>query len=161
MKQLKCIRIATLLLFVFCFAQCHKYVPPPPDNPYGLPNATQDDYYLFACRINGVNCIAKADSYHQMAAINKSNDTLSIGGVFDINYVYMLMFSIYGNLATNYNYDLSDTAHVYAAFSGLGCKNINYNDAIRIQTGNIMFTKIDTANRHISCWYIFLHNTCW
>ena len=70
MKNIKL--LPTLFLFVtcFCFAECHKEKNPPPDNPYGLPNATEDGHGLFACRINGVNTIAKNDIYHQGGRIN-------------------------------------------------------------------------------------------
>jgi hypothetical protein len=55
MRKIQAIPLVALLVICFCFAQCHKDKSPAPDNPYGLPNATQREAGVFARKINGVN----------------------------------------------------------------------------------------------------------
>lgn len=66
--------IATILLTA---SKCKKDTVKP-DNPYGLPNATQTGAGVFACRINGQSAIAK----NRLGIIGASltNDTLYIHG---------------------------------------------------------------------------------
>ena len=41
---------AIAILSCFCFAECKKNKHrPPPDNPYGLPNATQEGKNILVC----------------------------------------------------------------------------------------------------------------
>jgi hypothetical protein len=61
----KIIAATLVLICIFCFSNCHKNSNPAPDNPYGLPNATQTGAGVFAYRINGVNAIANDDIIHQ------------------------------------------------------------------------------------------------
>ncbi len=80
MKTFKFLLSAFLITTLFTFNQCKKdkITEPAPDNPYGLPNATQTGANIFACRVNGVSWISKTDIYNLGASI--SNDTLNLGG---------------------------------------------------------------------------------
>ncbi len=78
MKTFKFILSAFLIITLFTFNQCKKdkTTDPAPDNPYGLPNATQIGANMFACRVNGVNWISKTDIYHLGGGIK--NDTVGV-----------------------------------------------------------------------------------
>lgn len=80
MKSFKFLLSVFLITTLFTFNQCKKVknTEPAPDNPYGLPNATQTGANIFACRVNGVNWISKTDIYNLGASV--SNDTLNLGG---------------------------------------------------------------------------------
>ncbi|MDR0793593.1 MAG: hypothetical protein LBE82_09825 [Chitinophagaceae bacterium] len=148
MKQLRLISFATLLLFIFCFAQCNKNTSPPPDNPYGLPNATQTGAGIFACRINGVNCIAKDDIFHQGGGIY--NDSVLINGRFLIGDgpVGIIVLGMQSNAKTNITYDFSDTVHTYGIYIGATCPLNIVTPRFKPLSGNILFTKIDTARTY-------------
>lgn len=56
--------------FILAFASCKKEKHgPPPDNPYGLPNATTEGKNIFACRVNGQNWISETGIYNMGGGI--------------------------------------------------------------------------------------------
>ena len=153
MKKIQTIPLAALLLLCFCFAQCHKDKTPAPDNPYGLPNATQDGHGLFACRINGVNAIAKNDINHIGAWMSSNRDTLRVFASFGENYFQVLSLgTIKKNKQINTPYSFQDTLltrFLYGADStclGIGSGFPDLSNA----DGLIIYSKIDTINMIVS-----------
>ncbi len=78
------------LLLVFCIvtiSACVKNTAPPlPDNPYGLPNATQTGEGLVACRVNGRNWIIQNHNYTSYGTSWHSSDnrkSLIVGTTID------------------------------------------------------------------------------
>lgn len=115
MRPLFLIIISTLLLVTSC--RKHKNSPPP-DNPYGLPNATQTGANLFACRVNGVNWVLQRKSSRFLGTnFLKSNnrDTFSFGakGTPD-SIVYYINFVINTHIQEGATYQLNDTTKAYA-----------------------------------------------
>ena len=70
----KIILISICILFICACSKSNK--SPAPDNPYGLPNATQTGANVFACRINGKNFIEYYSLGKTGAQLN--TDTLSV-----------------------------------------------------------------------------------
>ena len=57
MKQILIGLVGMALINILSCSSCKNAAAPVPDNPYGLPNATQTGANTFACRINGKNYI--------------------------------------------------------------------------------------------------------
>jgi hypothetical protein len=77
-------------------SQCQKSNKVPPDNPYGLPNATQEGDNIFACLVNGQTYIAYYDGV--MTKASYINDTLGLTGSPKIkDYFEIIGFQFTGN----------------------------------------------------------------
>ncbi len=154
MKIIKLLPPLFLIFTCFCFAQCKKHIhTPTPDNPYGLPNATQTGAGVFACRINGVNAIAKNDINSVGGWMSKNRDTLSVGGIFRKVFFQQIAFgSLDKDREVKNVYPIEDSTTMYFLFStdstcrGGGANVINIHQA----TGTVVFTKIDTVKTIVS-----------
>ncbi len=75
---------------------------PVPDNPYGLPNATQTGANVFACRINGKNFISYYNLFNTKATF-LTGDTMWIVGTQNLSkMVYQdISFKLNTNISTN------------------------------------------------------------
>lgn len=148
-KKIQTIPCATLLFLCFCFAQCHKDKTPAPDNPYGLPNATQDGHGLFACRINGVNVIAKNDINHIGAWMSANRDTLNARGSFGKNFFqFFAIGTIIKNRQINISYSFQDTlltSFLYGTDSTCSGISSGFPDITKA-IGSMTYSKIDTIN---------------
>jgi hypothetical protein len=121
-----------------------------PDNPYGLPNATQTGANIFACRINGVNWISGTG----ITILNggASNDTLSLTGADGgANYFERLTIQVFGGAIQGSQKQITTTSstklflNTNRTCQGIGSVSTNY--AVE---GNITLTKIDKTNKIIS-----------
>ncbi len=140
------------IFFLFFLSNCYKQKL---DNPYGLPNVTQNGSMVFACRINGQDRIAKSDIVSQIG--NIATDSVFVGGGFgDVYYYERVGWIIYGNAKLNIPYNLGDsisTAFLYSTDSTcLGIPTLIY---VNTATGTITFTKLDSINRIISGVFAF------
>lgn len=151
--NIKIIPLIVLLFICFCFAQCHKDKTPPSDNPYGLPNATQTGAGVFACRINGVNAIAKNDIYHIGGWMSVSRDTLRVFGSFGEKYFQVLSLgTIKKNRQIDTPYSFQDTlltSFLYGADSTCLGISAGFGDILNAN-GIIIYSKIDTVNLIVS-----------
>lgn len=95
----------------FLAIHCRKHHQPPPDNIYGLPNATQKGANMFACRVNGVNWILKKQ-YQLRTSFHRTNsrDTFSFSstGIPD-SILDFITFSINSKIQQGASYRLNDT----------------------------------------------------
>jgi hypothetical protein len=150
MKKIQIIPLVALLCICFCFAQCHKDKSPVPDNPYGLPNATQRGAGVFACRINGVNHIAPNKTGNQGGGAG--NGTVGVFGSFPVTHFYdYLNLGLRGSIKINVKYDLADTLHTFCYFqTDSTCSMIGSVTNIKPSSGNLTLTKLDTINKVIS-----------
>ncbi len=107
MKSLSIYLLAIITIITSC-SSCKKNTDPAPDNPYGLPNATQTGANVFACRINGNNFIAHYDLYGTKAVF--LNDTLWVSGTEKPfgNYFHNINFLIYSPTQLNFDYKIQD-----------------------------------------------------
>ena len=107
-------------IFVLMFSSflpaihCRKHNDqPPPDNSYGLPNATQTGANIFACRINGNNWVLKKlSSYNVGTSWSTSNnrDTLAFWASGSPDTILSLIrFSINRKIQQGVTYRLNDT----------------------------------------------------
>ncbi len=63
MKNITLYLVMSALLATLGCTSCKKTADPEPDNPYGLPKATQTGVGIFACRVNGENWIVENSIY--------------------------------------------------------------------------------------------------
>jgi hypothetical protein len=94
-----------LLLFMIVSSSslCKKNQGPTPDNPYGLPNATQTGAMVFACRINGYSWNSKG--YFPYINGSIADDTAKAFGQFGNSDFYQLFtLTVCGNLKINQPY---------------------------------------------------------
>ncbi len=146
-------------LFLLTASECKKPKQLTPDNPYGLPNATQTGANIFACRLNGQNWISKSSIFNLGGGITK--DTLYAHGSNPISSTYYEQFDIaITDFVTGRNFFmLNDTTRRFAKFStnkpcflnasgyGIGYGK-NY-------TGELSLTKVDTVNKILSGTFWF------
>lgn len=147
----------TSIIFVV-LVTCSKNTPPSPDNPYGLPNATQTGAGVFACRINGANAIANLyNCPYWCGAGGVTNDTLGISGKLNIaNAFDIIGLAIYRNLKINTTYSLADSINTYCRFvADSTCQTAGKVTNIYPYNGTITLTRLDTANKIISCKFAF------
>jgi hypothetical protein len=138
-----------LIVFMFCFAQCKKDKTPPPDNPYGLPNATQTGANTLACLINGQKFIAYNDVNHIGAGF--VNDTLIIGGQpKNKNYIENLLLKHF-NKPIEKTYAIDNIYTFSSLITDSICTGIVFNiyqfNAI---SGSVQVTKFDTTSKIVS-----------
>ena len=148
MKRLKLFYVLTFLLLAF--SNCKKDGSNS-DNPYGLPNATQNGSIVFACRINGQNRIAGSGSNSQNG--NISSDSVTVFARFgDAYYFEVVSLIAYGQVKINFPYSLEDglqTSFLYDTDST--CFGISSNVTLtRTAIGSFTFTRLDSVNKIIS-----------
>lgn len=140
------------LCVILTASRCKKNVGPPPDNPYGLPNATQTGANIMACRINGQNWISKTDIYHFWGGIQ--NDSLGITGTAVGVDFQVIAINLYKNLQQGSLYNLGDSLKgrvFYLADSS--CVNAgSWNSIIRSNSisGSLTLTRLDRTNKIFS-----------
>lgn len=116
MKQLNLIT-TTVLIFLLCAANgCKKAKEPPPDNPYGLPNATQTGANIFACRVNGKNWTVKSRNLSTSYRRSNNRDTFSFGGLgLPDSILSLISISIKEKIREGASFRLNDTTNAFAA----------------------------------------------
>jgi hypothetical protein len=141
--------LAAFFPILFCFATCLKGKVPPPDNPYGLPNATETGNDVFACRINGANYVSTGGLGYG-AFIQR--DTVAARGGFKVGHnFYELEVGFIGNVQENISYSLADTVHTFCQFyTDSICHPVTTATFIYPRIGSITLTKRDTVNQIIS-----------
>ncbi len=153
MKISKLLLVLILIFSCFCFAECHKDKSPTPDNPYGLPDATQTGKGMFACRINGVNAIAKNDIDHIGGWMSSNRDTLRVFGSFGKNYFQVLSLGTNKkNKQINSPYLFQDTlltSFLYGTDSTCLGISSGFPDITKAE-GSITYSKLDTVNMIVS-----------
>jgi len=144
-----------ILVFSCINIKCKKTNTPDPDNPYGLPNATQTGANTFACRINNTLWISRTGIYYMGAEIN--NDSLGITGSpkFE-NYFADLILEIKGDLQENKVYNLNSTTNLSTYISNSNCFGVSSN-AISTKgvNGVIKLTRLDKSNKIVSGLFNF------
>ncbi len=130
----------------------------PPDNPYGLPNATQTGAGIFAYRLNNQNWLAKNDIHNQIAKY--SYDSSFVGGQVGHLYATLVSIHVKGNIKLNTPYAMfnntvisfflaSDSSCVTAPPPALPVENIF------TAMGTTTFTRADSINRIVSGIFAF------
>lgn len=152
MKKLQIISLAFLLLMCFCFAQCKKNKSPIPDNPYGLPNATQDGAWTMGCLINKKPWIPKDSWIH---AFIHGDSLITINGETNGAYGSLIGVSFYinkGHFKSNEEHTLDSSYHIsYVTDStclGIGGASGITNTSATF--GSITITKLDTIKGIVS-----------
>jgi hypothetical protein len=150
--------LITAGLFVITSAnECKKIGPPKTDN--GLPLATQAGHNIFACKVNGVNWIAKNSIYNRGGGIK--NDTLEVWGSNPATTNFYELFNIrINNYINNIStYLLSDTANRYAQFStNNNCITVTGGFGIgrgKAFQGELKLSKVDVSDKIISGTFWF------
>ncbi len=111
-----------LLVITISYIGCQKNNSTPPDNPYGLPNATQTGENMFACRVNGKNYIVSDPNSYTIGISfhnNNTRDTLGVGasGSFtdtSITRIDEVWIQIDKQVKEGDTYRLNDTATAFA-----------------------------------------------
>jgi hypothetical protein len=135
-------------------SQCKKGTDVQPDNPYGLPNATQTGANIFACRLNEQNWISLKDIAHLSGAV--INDTIGISGGNNNNGTQDIFIAVKGGLQQNYPYNINNL-NVTAEFATTRLCNSNTIGYYRYMSteGQVKFSKIDQINKIISGTFQF------
>lgn len=162
--------ILVTLFFTAIFAtsfKCKKDIIPP-DNPYGLPNATQTGENIFACRVNGENWISEKGMYNMRAGI--TDTSFGVHGGKTISSISGEQFDIgikNAFIQGNNTYSLGDTAYKFARYWGLNVKcfdpNGGYNTIIvKAFNGEATFTRVDRINKIVSgkFWFYIKTDYC-
>lgn len=145
--------LSTCLIFLivnFSCSSCKKNTDPAPDNPWGLPNATQTGQDFIACRINGKNFISYYDLYGTKAGFY--NDTFGMNGTNKgANLIQSLNFTIYKNQKENIVYDFKQNFAKSLYITDSTC--FGYSSSIiksNAVSGYIKLTKYDKTLKVIS-----------
>ena len=134
-------------------SNCKKDKTPPPDNPYGLPNATQNGDYggaMMACRINDVNKVA---SQNVSAWMSPERDTFNIfGGIVHSYFQTLVLSSVTKQRQINLPYSFSDsTTTNFRYLTDSTCLGGSGKvTTVSKANGFITFSKIDTVNHIVS-----------
>lgn len=138
-----------LVIVLLQGAGCRKSVPEA-DNGYGLPNATQSGFGVFAFRMNGVNYAANNDLYNLGASVIK--DTVAVRAFFDYGRFFGGFYlGTAANAKLNTVYDLADTIHTYCLFvTDSTCERTARTSSFKTKSGQIMLTKVDSMRKIIS-----------
>ena len=151
-RGLKILLISIVFCGLFCFAQCKKdRNKPKPDNPYGLPNATQTGAGVFACLINGDKFIGGDKPFYANRA-QLREDTLGVSGEpYTGRYFQFIQLAIYGNLQEGKLYEVDSINIISVLGTDSTCHGIS-SDVVTAysQTGTIQLTKFDTVNKIVS-----------
>ncbi|MBS1756218.1 MAG: hypothetical protein JSU03_02965 [Bacteroidetes bacterium] len=141
-----------LIAIIFCFNQCKKDHSPTPDNPYGLPNATQTGAGVFACRINGRNFIAGKQPYYLNGAQLQGSDTIAISGQpSNGKYFEFISLTIKGNLNEGATYSIDSIKTIAALATDSTCLGISSNVITSFsKVGIVILTRFDKSNKIVS-----------
>jgi len=123
-----------------------------PDNPYGLPNATQVGGNFLACRINGKNYVATAPyTGYKITKAGFNVDTLGITGTFNLNYLEGISLAIYKYQVANQNYVFDSIIAAAGFASDSTCLGFStkYTNSKAIN-GSVYLTKMDRVNKIVS-----------
>jgi len=130
--------------------KCKKNNDGPPDNPYGLPNATQIGANTFACLINGQKFIAFNDGV--WTGVKLRNDTLGITGRPKLqNYFEYVTFVIDLKSRQGMSFQLN-TSMAYGIYATDSiCSGISFKQTTsHANIGTIQLTKLDSTNKIVS-----------
>ncbi len=144
-------RIIFIVFFSLPFFSCKKHHDSPADNPYGLPNATQNGSNIFACLMNGKKFIGYYNPSNGSGA-KVTGDTLGITGVPKNKTHYeFLGFRLIGDFMEIQNYfiDAQNNYGIYGTDST--CLGVSFNQTTCYAiNGNIKLTKFDTSKKIVS-----------
>ena len=118
------------------------------DNPYGLPNASQNGANVFACRINDQNYIAYNDINHIGASI--SNDTILIGGRTKKPYYESLLIQIKTGSAGVGTYTINNNSFAEYITDSLCTGLVTSLYQFHAISGSIQLTKLDKTNKIVA-----------
>lgn len=127
----------------------------PPDNPYGLPNATQSGANIFACRINSQNWISQKGPNHLRGGIQ--NNVLSAGGFSE----QAMGISIMNFSHSLLNYQLHDTINAFGIYqvnnSCMANPSGGYGGVTFVKSinGLLSLSKVDTIKKIIAGTFWF------
>ena len=145
-----------IVLLLFSFSNCKKDNGPKSDNPYGLPNATQSGLGTVACRINGIDFIAKGGTY-SVPTGEYSSDSTTLGASFGSNYFLIFAVHVKENVQLNVAYQMYNNSNLsFVYLSDSSCFGISSN-VINVFTaiGSIKFSRLDSVNKIISGTFSF------
>lgn len=136
-----------LFVTIFTFAQCKKDNTQKPDNPYGLPNATQTGANIFACRINGSNWISEKGLYKMGGGVYA--DTLNCWGTANGDIISIMIVTA---ASQGDQFILSAGSNSFIRFSTFyTCTGFQNTILLQNSTdGTVSITKIDRTNKIIS-----------
>lgn len=150
-------KYVALLFCILCptWWACFKHTIQPPDNPYGLPNATQNGANIFAYRLDGSNIFTKADIYHLQGTIR--NDTLFISATSPYGLAFVeLDFTITPAHQLNTPFSLPDNTIGHAYFStDTTCKSDGQYFRVPVNMGTVTITRADSIRQIISGTFSF------
>ncbi|MBN8835528.1 MAG: hypothetical protein ABS68_04550 [Niastella sp. SCN 39-18] len=140
--------------FILAFASCKKEKHgPPPDNPYGLPNATTEGKNIFACRVNGQNWISETGIYN-MGGGHPVDTVWASGKVAGQSYYERFVVRVDGNAIEGNTYTVAPNSSAKIFFQGnrdCTCPNGGCSVAtIYATSGQITVTKINSQSEIIS-----------
>ncbi len=146
-----------LLAFILIsFSNCNKDNSPKADNPYGLPNVSENGAGVLAWRENGQNRIAKNDIIAQRAYI--TTDSIAAFGWVTSTYFELLRLQVNGTTSINTEYNFQDTVKTHFLYGtdstcngGVSSNVLNITNAI----GSVTFSRIDGVNKIISGTFQF------
>ena len=150
MKRVIFLAAAIILFSSNCKKNKH---PIPPDNPYGLPNATQTGANIFACRVNGQNWISETGIYEMGGGY--SGDTIWASGKTSTQLHYeRITVRVDGNSIVGNTDMIASNSSAKIFFQGNrnclcpdgGCSVFT----IYATSGQIIVTNIDTQRKIIS-----------
>jgi hypothetical protein len=149
---MKKILLAITIFSCFAFAKCNKEKNVlPPDNPYGLPNATQKGANVFACRVNGENWISKKGIYNMGGGVD--NDTIRVFGSPKINgYFEDITLVIKGNLVEGNTYIFDSNNYKVDFSTNKTCIGYTGSNVVHLFSisGSLKLTKLDTNRKILS-----------
>jgi hypothetical protein len=157
--------LIAICMTVFAVQSCKKTPPPEPDNPWGLPNATQEGKNIFACRVNGENWISEK-GIRKIGGEGVSNERIYVSGNLSEGELSFERFviNIYDNVNKEEIFLFNDTILRYVEYSTLNndCfyKNGGYGTSrAKSYEGKLTLTKFDTINKILSGTFWFNINT--
>jgi len=157
-----------LLAFVLSLVSCKKASFVLADNPYGLPNATQEGKNIFACRVNGENWIAEKRFNYSIEVMLKDTILYINGANYNDKAIERYIMRL-NNLPINQNekYLLNDTLKSYAEFYATSSEcfksNLGYGSVRSFaHEGELLLTKVDTTQKIVSgtFWFNILTDYC-
>ena len=156
MKKIQTIPLAALLFFCFCFAQCHKDKTPAPDNPYGLPNATQEGKNTLGFLLNGVPWTPKGFN-------GTANLSIDFDPGFNDGTVGIAAYRITGEIDQAFGIGVADSLNAFSYPKTIKLSNTSlgrvrfrkdlytiFSTDATFVDGNLVITKLDRISRIIS-----------
>ena len=150
-RSLKLFAVGIVFSSVLCFTQCRKHrTKPKPDNPYGLPNATQTGAGVFACLINGQKFIAGHRRPNFPDGAEVQDDSLYLNAPpasssYVVIGIYVMPFL---NEKKKYIIDSENVIAVLVIDST--CQGFTGRTRSFSKVGNLVITKFDTTLRIVS-----------